>query len=172
MSKKSTGVGLDVTSASHYWQRKERLARFTALGVAVLIAALALSVYLADTSSENLIGATFLVTTAAGVMLIVWPHLQHTKRHKHHQVPIAETTRSVAQRQLEAYRNQRLLGNCFGIGMCVLAIAGATVYSTYPDNMGGVIFFLFVAIGVYFLIYVNVIAASYKRLTHKKTRLA
>ncbi|WP_390405266.1 hypothetical protein [Lacticaseibacillus jixiensis] len=172
MSKKSTSVGLDVTSASHYWQQKERLARFTALGVAVLIAAFALTVYLSDNVNDNVSAAAYLVSTAAGVMLIVWPHLQHTKRHKHHQVPIAETTRSVAQRQLDAYRTQRLLGNCFGIGMGVLAIAGAAVAGNYPDNTGVVIFFLFVAIGVFFLIYVNVIAASYKRLTRKKTRLA
>lgn len=166
MSKKSVEQGIDSQTAISFWHKNEHQARLTALGIAILIGALALPIALSN-GSDNLGAGLYLLGTAIGVMLIVAPRINHAD-HKHHRVLIATGTRQLAQQELSAYQHPRMIGMVFGIGMCIASIAPAVMLD---NDFGAAIFMLFVAIGTYFLVYVNIVAHGFRRLTRKRARL-
>lgn len=162
-----TAIGIDGATAASFWRRTERKARFTALGVAVLIAACGIAAIVSGYAG-NLAGGLYLLATAMGVMLIITPYLGRRSAHHHRRVPIAQATRTLARREYDAYQRHQRIGMVFGIGMCIAALAPAAIID---NNLGGGLFMFGEAIGVFFLIYVNQVAAGYKKLTRKYAKL-
>ncbi|WP_125570238.1 hypothetical protein [Lacticaseibacillus songhuajiangensis] len=167
MTKQTTTKGIDSQTAISFWHQNEYRARLTALGIAALIAALALPIYLSDHGNDDLGAGLYLLGTAIGVMLIIAPRLGHSG-HKHRRVLIAKATRQLAQQELHAYQHARTIGMVFGIGMCIASIAPAMMFN---DDIGAACFMLFLAIGVFFLVYVNLVNGAYRRLTKERARL-
>ncbi|WP_125709582.1 hypothetical protein [Lacticaseibacillus porcinae] len=167
MTKQTTTKGIDSQTAISFWEKNEHRARLTALGIAVLIAALALPIALSDNGNDGLGAGLYLLGTAVGVMLIIAPRLGHSG-HKHRRVLISADARQLAKQELSAYQHSRTIGMVFGIGMCIASIAPAAMLD---NSFGAACFMLFVAIGVFFLVYVNLINGAYRRLTRERARL-
>ena len=165
MTKQTTTKGIDSQTAISFWQKNEQRARLTALGIAVVIAALALPIMLSE-YSDGLAAVSYLLGTGIGVMLIIAPHLGRTK-HKHRRVLISTAARQLAQQEFNAYHKAYTIGMIFGIWMCLASIAPAVMLN---DSLGAASFMIFVAIGVFFLVYVNLISGAYRRLTKERAR--
>lgn len=167
MGKKQTKIGIDPTTAASFWQRNERVARYTALGIGVLIASGGAAVA-TSAINDGLAGGSFLLLVAVGVLLILTPRLGQQHQHKHRRVPIAPDTRALAKQERLAYQRAHTIGLVFGIGMCIASPAAAAITNS---DIGGALFMFGEAIGVFFIVYVNLVAAGYKRLTHAHAKL-
>ncbi len=170
MGNKQTSIGIDTTTAASFWRRNERTARFTAAGVATLIAACSAPAAASTLSGmrDGIAGGIFLLLTAIGVMLILTPRLNSRQHHKHRHIPIATATQALARQERAAYQRAHTIGMVFGIGMCIASPAAAAITG---DALGAALFILGEAIGVFFIIYVNLVAAGYKKLTKKHANL-
>ncbi|WP_461214248.1 hypothetical protein [Lacticaseibacillus sp. GG6-2] len=167
MGETQKNIGIDPTTAVSFWRRNERTARFTALGIGVLIASGG-AVEATSTINDGLAGGSFLLLVAIGVMLILTPRLGQHQQHKHRRVPIASDTRALAKQERLAYQRAHTIGLVFGIGMCIASPAAAAIANS---DIGGALFMFGEAIGVFFIVYVNLVAAGYKRLTHDHAKL-
>ena len=167
MGTAQTDIGIDAATAISYWRRTARIAWTTAAGIALMIASCALPIisdyWLAGTSALPM--AIFFLTVAAGILLISLPRRRVQSRHK--RVRVATSTQALAERELQAYHQPYTIGLVFGICLCVVAPAAAVL----DDRIGPAIFMLAGAIGVFFIVYVNLVAAGYKRLRRPYTRL-
>ncbi|MCI1985869.1 MAG: hypothetical protein LKJ69_07740 [Lactobacillus sp.] len=160
-------IGIDAATANSFWRRAEFTARMTALGVAMLIAGLA-ALPLTGSRAGDYGVAAFFVALALGVVLLLIPRLLRRHSHKARRVPIAPATQALAQRKLAAYRQPYVIGLCTGIGLCIVSVAPAIALG---PTLGASLMFLLIAIGCFFIIYVAMIQASYKKLQRPKAKL-
>lgn len=154
---------LTTEDAQTYWQATLRYAAGLGLGVALCIASVALAVMFDDiTNSESQPAVAFVLAAASGVACIIMA-TSHRRRvaRSLRQYAVTSSIIRLAARQLEAYQRPRMIGLVAGITCCICSIIPAIIIA---DNFGAVLLLFMVAIGVFYMIYVQAINNGYKRL--------
>ncbi|MFD1431096.1 permease prefix domain 1-containing protein [Lacticaseibacillus yichunensis] len=166
--------------AEAYWAKSERFARMLSIGIALTIAAMGLAI-MADYTRSNwffnmlgidpdgLVAMVLLGGWAVGVALIVRAGLNRRGDNEwlYEHWPIANATFKAALARRDSYHNAYTTGLTGGIVMCILSIAAPAMDGS---DAGAGLFFLFVAIGVYFIVYVGLVNSSFKRVLEAAKR--
>ncbi|WP_262316528.1 permease prefix domain 1-containing protein [Lacticaseibacillus parakribbianus] len=167
-------IALNEDAAEGFWAGTDRFAKLLSLGIALIIAGLGFTALL-STQGGPLAAVAFLVCTGLGVGLIIaasmgYRDISRPVRH----APVTAATQALAQSQANAYNRPHSIGLVGGILMCIGSLV-PPILSNYGDFTGdeaGAAFFLFVAIGVYFLVYTGIVASGFSRLARAKVAAA
>lgn len=158
---------LTTEDAQTYWQATLRYAAGLGLGVALCIASVALAVLFDGNADTDALSAiSFLLAVAGGVASIIFAttHRRRVARGLR-QFAVTTSINRLAARRLEAYQRPRMIGLVAGITCCICSIIPAIIIA---DNLGAVLLLLMVAIGVFYMIYVQAINNGYKRLAEAR----
>lgn len=158
---------LTTEDAQTYWQATLRYAAGLGLGVALCIASVALAVLFDGNADSDVLSAiSFLLAVSGGVASIIFA-TTHRRRIARglRQYAVTSSINRLATRRLEAYQRPRMIGLVAGITCCICSIIPAIIIA---DNLGAVLLLLMVAIGVFYMIYVQAINNGYKRLAEAR----
>ncbi|WP_225046756.1 hypothetical protein [Lacticaseibacillus kribbianus] len=152
--------------AEGFWAGTERFAQLLGLGIALIIGGLGLTV-LASNTGDALPALVFLATTGAGIALIIAASLGYrTVSRAMRKRAVTAETHALADERATAYNRPRTVGLIGGIGMFFIALFLPIIsnYGTVTGNDAGAAFLMFVAAGVYFIVYTSIIAGGFGRL--------
>ncbi|WP_461225129.1 permease prefix domain 1-containing protein [Lacticaseibacillus suihuaensis] len=165
---------LDEDAAAGFWAGTDRFAKLLSLGIALIIAGLGFTALL-STQGGPLAAVAFLVCTGLGVGLIIAASMGYrdiSRPVRHAQVTAA--TQALAQSRATDYSRPHSIGLVGGILMCIGSLIPPILsnYGSFTGDEAGAAFFLFVAVGVYFLVYTSIVAGGFSRLTRAKVAAA
>ncbi|WP_125704103.1 permease prefix domain 1-containing protein [Lacticaseibacillus daqingensis] len=151
--------------ATAFWAGTECFARYLALGIALIPAGIGVTAWFSGTS-DTLAALSFFGCTALGVGLIIAASLGYRDIVRHVRAYATDQhIRDLAAVEAAAYSRPHLIGLVGGIMMCILSVVPPIVDNAgNHQGVGPLGFFLFVAVGVYFIVYTSIVAGGFKRL--------
>ncbi|WP_179394311.1 hypothetical protein [Lacticaseibacillus absianus] len=152
-----------------YWAGTERFARLLGLGIALVIAAPGVAATL-SIDSGALAALGFIAPVALGIGLIIATSMGYrTVSRAMRALASTPAIRARAAGQADAYSRPRTIGLVGGIMMCILSVVPPIAANTgaFEGAIGAGGLFLFVAIGVYYIVYTSIVAGGFQRLTRQ-----
>lgn len=166
---------VSMAEAVEYLEKNSKKAFLVALGVALCIlspvAAILFEILFENTAMEEL-GAIFIfVTVAAAVGLFIYAG-SLMKKFEYMEKECLDTEYGVdgmVKEKREREQSKNTLQLIIGVILCILSIVPTIVLETISENdnivdLGGVFFFLFVAVGVFFIVNAGIINGGYNVL--------
>lgn len=161
----SAANAIDDTTAERYWQANARYALTLGAGVAfcILSIALAAAFGIDDTTIAAVmfflalgIGVAAIITSAMGI---------RPQRQRIGERPLTPATKALANDKLAAYHQSYTIGLMVGILCCLLSVLPPIVMNAVAnEDLGAPLMIGMIALGVFYIVYVQTISNGYKRL--------
>lgn len=170
---------LSMDEAREFLRDRSQNAFFVALGIFFCIISPTGSIFFSDTKLEWLGNSLLFILVTIGVILIVFSCIQFghrwdflTRKKENCTIDFA-TTRFVSD-QKDLHRNAYALQLVIGIALCILSVVPESIISEfnikhswlYHYDIGSVLLFLFVAVGVFLIVAASMTNGGYHLLLH------
>ncbi|WP_430601603.1 hypothetical protein IGJ01_001582 [Enterococcus sp. AZ089] len=153
--------------AFDYWGTVRHFAFSFSIGIGFCIASLAALMLFVSVYAETFGIMVMFLFIAIGVGFIISSSLHFSGARKQlDDRPIKRDAKREAAQQLANYEKSFRIGLVLGIGACILSIAPVLLSELfyYSVEFGISLFFLTVAVGVFFIIYVSIIRTGFAKL--------
>lgn len=153
--------------AFDYWETVRHFAFSLSIGIGFCIASLAALMLFVSVYAETFGIMVMFLFIAIGVGFIISSSLHFSGARKQlDDRPIKRDAKREAAQQLANYEKSFRIGLVLGIGACILSIAPVLLSELfyYSVEFGISLFFLTVAVGVFFIIYVSIIRTGFAKL--------
>lgn len=153
--------------AFDYWGTVRHFAFSLSIGIGFCIASLAVLMLFVSVYAETFGIMVMFLFIAIGVGFIISSSLHFSGARKQlDDRPIKRDAKREAAQQLANYEKSFRIGLVLGIGACILSIAPVLLSELfyYSVEFGISLFFLTVAVGVFFIIYVSIIRTGFAKL--------
>ena len=157
--------------AFDYWGTVRHFAFSLSIGIGFCIASLAALMLFVSVYAETFGIMVMFLFIAIGVGFIISSSLHFSGARKQlDDRPIKRDAKREAAQQLANYEKSFRIGLVLGIGACIFSIAPVLLSELiyYSVEFGIALFFLTVAVGVFFIIYVSIIRAGFAKLASEK----
>lgn len=156
---------IDEESAERYWRANLRYALSLGAGVAFCILSIALAAAF-GLQDSTIAAVMFFLALGIGVAAIITSAMGiKPERQRIAQRPLATATKKLANEKLENYHQAYTIGIMVGILCCLFSVIPPIVMNAIAnEDLGAPLMIGMIALGVFYLVYVQTISNGYKRL--------